>query len=187
MADLPAFESPIVKDYDQTATDLSLCDESDAARIILRADPDSPAARQLGVPFGAGRHDGEVLVCGLRPDEWLLLGASGALQSFAGAIDRTGHVSIIDHTHCTALFRLTGNSATATLEKVCSLDWNDSMTPNGACVSASVAKVTCDIVRNDLSGTPSYLIACDRSFGQYLFDAFLDAGNEFGIGISCYR
>ena len=33
-------------------------------------------------------------------------------------------------------------------------------------------------------GTPAYLVACDRSFGQYLFDALLDAGDEFGIGVA---
>ena len=67
------------------------------------------------------------------------------------------------------------------LEKVCSLDWSDPMTPDGAVASASVAKVTCDIARNDVDGTPSYLVFCDRSFGQYLFDALIDAGNEFGL------
>ena len=45
---------------------------------------------------------------------------------------------------------------------------------------ASVAKVTCDIVRNDVNGIRSYLISCDRSYGQYLFDAILDARHEFG-------
>ena len=44
-----------------------------------------------------------------------------------------------------------------------------------------MAKVTCDIVRNDLEGIPSYLISCDRSYGQYLFEVILDAGQEFGI------
>ena len=38
------------------------------------------------------------------------------------------------------------------LEKVCSLDWSDPMTPDGAVASASVAKVTCDIARNDVDG-----------------------------------
>ena len=62
-------------------------------------------------------------------------------------------------------------------------DWSDAMTPNGAVVSASVAKVTCDLAREDRGEQPTYLVACDRSFGQYLFDALLDAGDEFVIGV----
>ena len=92
-------------------------------------------------------------------------------------------MSVIDHTHSRALFRLTGADAASLLEKVCSLDWSDAMTPDGAVVSASIAKVTCDLTRQDHDGEPSYLIACDRSFAQYLFDALLDAGTEFGIGV----
>jgi len=96
-------------------------------------------------------------------------------------LDRSGHVSVIDGTHSRTLFRLTGEAAASALEKLCSLDWSDHMTPDGAAVSASVARVTCDIVRNDLEGAPSYLISCDRSYGQYLFDVILDAGQEFGV------
>ena len=75
--------------------------------------------------------------------------------------------------------RVTGSEATRLLEKVCGIDWSDHMTPDGAVLSASVALVTCDIARNDVSeddtsSRPSYLIFCDRSFGQYLFDALIE-------------
>ena len=45
----------------------------------------------------------------------------------------------------------------------------------------SVAKLTTDLVRDDQQGVPSYLLHCERSYGQYLFEALLDAGAEFGI------
>jgi glycine cleavage system aminomethyltransferase T len=41
-------------------------------------------------------------------------------------------------------------------------------------------------VRDDEDGTRSYLLHCERSYGQYLFDALLDAGHEFGIEISAF-
>ena len=113
--------------------------------------------------------------------EWILLGPAAANRALIDDLDRSGPVSVIDHTHSRALFRLTGAASASALEKLCNLDWSDHMTPDGAAVSASVAEVTCDIVRNDLAGARSYLVACDRSFGQYLFDAILDAGQEFGI------
>jgi len=94
-----------------------------------------------------------------------------------------GHLGVVDWTYGRAQFRLTGTAATRTLEKVCSLDWSDAMMPDGAVTSGSVAMVTCDLIRSDVDSTPSYLILCDRSFGQYLFDALIDAGDEFGLSV----
>ena len=39
------------------------------------------------------------------------------------------------------------------------------------------------MVRDDEEGVRSYLLHCERSYGQYLFDALMDAGDEFGIGV----
>ncbi len=175
------FESPVVTAYpDGSAASLTLEDVSSTAKTIVRAAADTAAASALSVAFGSSRAEGDALVLGQRPGEWVVLGDADA---FVSGIDTSGHVSVIDHTHSRALFRLTGAAAASVLEKVCSLDWSDAMTPDGAVVSASVAKVTCDLSRQDVDGRRSYLIACDRSFGQYLFDALLDAGDEFGIGV----
>jgi sarcosine oxidase gamma subunit len=55
------------------------------------------------------------------------------------------------------------------------------VTPDGAALSTSIAKLVTGLVRDDTHGTPSYLLHCERSSGQYLCDALLDAGAEFGI------
>jgi hypothetical protein len=40
----------------------------------------------------------------------------------------------------------------------------------------------------DATGSsPSYLLHCERSSGQYLFDALLRAGADFGIEIDGFR
>lgn len=172
------FESPVRSDYPTGGGDLRLVDVSDTTKLLVRSD-----AQQFGVAFGASTHVGEALVCGSRPDEWLLLGQADACAAAADTVATGGFTNVIDHTHSRALFRLTGVAATALLEKVCSLDWTDAMTPDGAVVSASVARVNSDIIRNDTDGQPSYLIACDRSFGQYLFDVLIDAGAEFDLAV----
>lgn len=188
MADSPTFrgptrfESPIVASYmPHSREPLTLTDESSTTKLIVRAADDSDAAAQLGVGFGSSRVAGNVHIWGQRPTEWLLVGGGEDVATFAGSLDQSGHVSLIDHTHSRALFRLQGAPSTDLLEKVCGLDWGDAMTPDGAVTSASVAKVGCDIARHDQDGVASYRIACDRSFAQYLFDALLDAGEEFGI------
>lgn len=185
MADAPRFESPVVARYD-TSPDapLQLSDESAIRKTIVRADPASYTGAQLGVGFGTSRVLGDVLVCGQRPGEWMLLGDAGANEALVAQLDLSGHVSVVDHTHARALFRLTGADAARVLEKVCDLDWSEAMTPDGAVTSGVVARVNCDLARDDRAGTPSYLIVCDRSFGQYLFDALLDAGDEFAIAVA---
>ncbi|MGI9605597.1 MAG: sarcosine oxidase subunit gamma [Acidimicrobiales bacterium] len=186
MPDSPTLKSPITKVY--AAADagaaLTLADETDKAKMIVRT-PDGTAARSsLSVDFASSKTIDGVLVAGSRPDEWMLIGDAAAVASMVDELPVDGHVSTIDWTHGRAIFRLTGESAPSALEKVCGLDLSESMTPDGAVTSGSVASVTCDMIRNDVSGIRSYMILVDRSFGQYLFDALLDAGDEFGIGVA---
>jgi heterotetrameric sarcosine oxidase gamma subunit len=111
----------------------------------------------------------------------MLLGPMHDAATIASSVNVDGFVAVLDQTHSRAMFRLGGSNVVEALEKVCSLDLSDDMTPDGAVFSASVAKVTCDLVRNDVDAAKSFLIMCDRSFGDYLFEALADAGAEFGL------
>ncbi len=192
MADSPTFESPVVRGYDTADSgDLLLTDASATIKWLIRASPDGSVADRLGASFGSSSAAASgATVLGSRPGEWIVLGTAaevaGAVEGLEG-LDSSDFVSCLDWTHGRALFRVTGNETTRMLEKVCSLDWSDPMTPDGAVASASVAKVTCDVARSDVDGTPSYLVFCDRSFGQYLFDALIDAGDEFGLVVGPAR
>ena len=188
MAEGLQFESPVVARYPVTeSAGLALADVSATVKWLVRANDDGPAAERLNAAFGSSRQDpGGALVLGSRPGEWILLGSSDAVANLVegvSSLDSSDFVTALDWTHGRALFRVTGHDAPRILEKVCGLDWSDPMTPDGAVASASVAKVTCDMARNDRDGIRSYLIFCDRSFGQYLFDALIDAGNEFGLAV----
>ena len=184
----PAFESPVVRSYPASADgDLTLADASATTKWLVRASPDGPTAARVGVAFGSSSlTPSGALVLGSRPGEWIIVGTPGEVA--AGVADLDGldaeeFMTALDWTHSRAMFRVTGAEAARMLEKVCGIDWGDHMTPDGAVVSASVALTTCDLARNDVDGTRSYLVFCDRSFGQYLFDALIDAGNEFGITV----
>ena len=189
MADGLKFESPVTRSYPVgESADLTLADCSATVKWLVRALVDGPAAARLKAPFGSSEQDpAGVLVLGSRPGEWILLGARAAVARVVESLDGLGpadFVTALEWTHGRALFRITGRHAARVLEKVCSLDWSDPMTPDGAVASASVAKVICDIARDDRHGAASYLVFCDRSFGQYVFDALLDAGNEFGLTVA---
>ncbi len=84
---------------------------------------------------------------------------------------------MIDVTSGRTLLRLTGESSPALLAKICALDL--ATASDGSALRSSVAKVNAEIVRDDADGRPSYLLACERSYGRYLTEAINDAGAEF--------
>lgn len=185
----PAFESPVVRDYPTSAgSHLTLADASATTKWLVRAAADGPTADRLGARFGTSRvAPGGALVLGSRPGEWIIVGTADEVAAAIAGLDgleAKEFMSALDWTHSRAMFRVTGADATRMLEKVCGIDWGDHMTPDGAVLSASVALTTCDLARDDVDGTPSYLVFCDRSFGQYLFDALIDAGDEFGLTVT---
>lgn len=163
---------------------LRLSDHSPLAKVIVRAPLGGRVAARMGVPFGSVTRDGQgTLVIGSGPGEWCLIGDIGTAAEVAARVDRDddGLVSVLDVTHGRALLRLSGVGAAGVLGKVCAVDLGERVTPNGSAFRSSVAKLTTDVVRDDVGGTPSYLLHCERSSGQYLFDALLDAGAEFDI------
>jgi sarcosine oxidase gamma subunit len=83
--------------------------------------------------------------------------------------------------------RITGVAAAELLAGECPVDLADDMAPDGTALRAPVAGLAVDIIRDDRSGTPSYLLHCERSSGQYLFGALVSAGEPLGIGVDGFR
>jgi heterotetrameric sarcosine oxidase gamma subunit len=167
--------------------DLRIMDCTPLAKVLVRASMDGEVARMLAVPFGrAARDEHGTLVVGSGPGEWLLLaspGASAAVAGRMGEVPDEGLVSVFDVTHGRALMRITGARADDLLAKVCGVDLSEQVTPDGAAFRSSVAKLVTDVARDDQDRVLSYLLHCERSSGQYLFDALIDAGDEFGIEV----
>ena len=167
--------------------ELKITDCTPLAKVLVLAPMYGELARALGVPFGrAARDTHGTLVVGSGPGEWLLLAAPGTNQAVGKRVEVVqdeGLVSVFDATHGRALIRITGPRTPDLLAKVCAIDFADEVTPDGAAFRSSVAKLVTDVVRDDSGGARSYLLHCERSSGQYLFDALIDAGDEFGIEI----
>lgn len=170
----------------RSAAALRLADASPLSKVGVRADADGAFARAVDVPVLRSRREGDVLVIGSGPGEWLLVGAAGTavqLTERARSLAGGNRMTSVDLTHGRALMRLTGQDAARTLSKVCAVDLFDGVTPDGTAFRTSVAKIATDVVRND-TGEASYLLHCERSSGQYLFDCLLDAGREFGVELA---
>lgn len=145
-----------------------------------------------GVRFGrAARDPAGTLVVGSGPGEWLLIGPVGLAPALAAALVRLvtpeDGATWVDLTHGRALVRLTGDRAVDVLAKLSAIDLADDLVPDGAALRTSVAAVATDLIRDDLSGTRSYLLHCERSVGQYLFDAIVRAGAELGLEVDGFR
>jgi sarcosine oxidase, subunit gamma len=174
--------------------ELTLTDCSPLTKIQVRAPIGGQAAAALGVRFGrAARDPAGRLVVGSGPGEWLVLAAPGRAADFdPDALAAPGEcVSWVDQTHGRALLRLSGPAAPRVLAKLCGIDLGEDITPDGAAFRTSVAALATDVIRDDLPGPTgprrSYLLHCERSSGQYFFDAVLRAGAEFGIEIDGFR
>jgi heterotetrameric sarcosine oxidase gamma subunit len=171
----------------RSAADLKIIDCTPLAKVLVLASTEGELARALRVPFGRAARDAyETLVVGSGPGEWLLLaepGTSAAVTQRVEEVKGERLVSVFDATHARALVRITGARTPDLLAKVCAIDFADGVTPNGAAFRSSVAKLVTDVVRDDRDGELSYLLHCERSSGQYLFDILIDAGDEFGIEV----
>lgn len=172
---------------------LRLCDLSHLAKVQVRAASAGSAATQLGVPAGRAVRDATAnrLVVGSGPGEWLVIAPAAGAAALVGELDsrlsgagpaggEDGElVSVVDLTHGRALVRLSGPDAVrGVLAKLCPVDLADAAVPDATALRTSMAGVVTDLVRDDLAGELSYLLHCDRSSGQYLFDTLLDAGAD---------
>jgi heterotetrameric sarcosine oxidase gamma subunit len=147
--------------------------------------PGLSRAELNGVRFGrAARDQAGTLVVGSGPGEWLLIGPPGQ----ASALEPEDEdVTCVDLTHGRALVRLTGDRSVAVLAKVCGIDFADRFVPDGSALRTAVAAVATDVIRDDRGGARSYLLHCERSSGQYLFDALLRAGAEIGLEVDGFH
>jgi heterotetrameric sarcosine oxidase gamma subunit len=151
-----------------------LADLSALGKIAVRAPLGGAVAAALGVRFGRTTRDGDALVVGAGPGEWLVLGEPDTAR-WERLVAASGEfASVVDVTHCRALLRLTGAGAAERLAARCALDLSDDAVPDGAALRTSVAAVVTDLARDDVDGVRSYLLHCERSSGQYLADRLME-------------
>ena len=173
----PTLRSPVSPSRSVASASLALEDLSAVHKLLVRVVGKRRSDNLFDVAVGFAARGQESLVFSVSPCEWFVLGADADAR-----VDTApdSSVSSVDLTHGHALFRLTGRTAARAMEKVCALDFDERFMPDGAAARTSVAKTLTEVVRMDRDGTPSYLIACGRSFGAYLFDQLLGAAVEFG-------
>lgn len=170
---------------------LRLADHTPLCKVWIVAPRDGAMAHALGPAGRAVRRSDGTLACGLGPGEWIVLAPPGdgavvgRLAARAAELDE--QVTVIDQTHGRALLRLTGDTAPEVLAGICAIDLHDTVTPDGAALRTQVAAVTTDLVRDDRDGVRSYLLGCEWSSGQYLFDEVHHAGGGLDLAVDGFH
>lgn len=118
------------------------------------------------------------------PGQWLALDAGlahlarfGFARDLAAALGASA--SVTDLTGARAVLRLSGPAARDTLAKLLPVDLDEDVFPPGAAALTLAGHVGVTVWRSPV-GEGAWNLACQRSFGESLLHAVLDAAGEFG-------
>ena len=123
------------------------------------------------------------LLARLTTDECLVLSDAAELSKWTTALGGTPPdcVHLLDHTSGLAGVRLTGPESDQLLSKLTELDTSPDAFPNLSCAQTRCAEIHGTLIRTDLGPLPSYDLFFPREFGEYMWDAIFEAGEEFGV------
>jgi glycine cleavage system aminomethyltransferase T len=88
-------------------------------------------------------------------------------------------VYVTDVTSVYAQFLLTGPRSREILRKLTSLNVPD--LDNLGCRQANLAHVHCVVLREDLENMPAFHLLVSREYGESVWEAVMEAGNEFQL------
>lgn len=89
------------------------------------------------------------------------------------------HAHVTSLTHGRDALALVGPYAAETVSKLCALDLHPAVFPEQRARIGSVAGVTTLVARLEKAGVPSFELHVDRSYGHFLWEAIMDAAEEF--------
>ena len=154
------------------------CDLEDSLEKILPVDevPAVGEVRQISLP-AHGR------LARLTADEFLVLCEPAKLPEWTTALgEGLGDcIHLLDRTSGLAGVRLTGPGSDQLLSKLTELDTSPEAFPNLSCAQTRCAEIHGTLIRTDLGSLPSYDLFFPREFGEYMWDALFEAGEEFGV------
>jgi heterotetrameric sarcosine oxidase gamma subunit len=175
---------------------VGVMDISASGKVLVRgaAAEETLAALLVTVPRAPGeatafdeKESGRGYVAMLAPDELMVITSPGAEAGLAGRLaeevtTRGLFVSIVNQTSGLAGLMVVGPRYHELLSKLCAIPLHPAAFPVGRVAQSGVAKVHAILVRQDLApAVPAIEIYVDRPYGEYVWEAVLDAGGEYGI------
>ena len=142
--------------------------------------PVEPPVGQVALVANSGS---PVRCCRLTADSALFVSALPVIIPPSPEV--CGHAT--DLTSGRTIVAVAGPRSLDLLRAATQVDVRERALPDRRCVQTSVARVPATIIRFDRLGVPAYEILVARDFGEYLWDALLDAGAPLGarpVGIA---
>jgi heterotetrameric sarcosine oxidase gamma subunit len=111
-------------------------------------------------------------------DQWNIISLKEMINSFESQINelnKNGEILVTDFSEGQSYFEISGDNKsdalTQTLNKISHFDFREKMFPNLTSAQTLIARVDCAIYNLG----SRFLITCNRSFGKYLEERFIDA------------
>ncbi len=147
--------------------------------MLTGAFPDSPTPA-VG---RAVRADEEAVVARLTHDEALVMTASRRSTRLdeTVAADAPGCAQVVDVTSGLAAVRIAGPRAPDLLAALTELDVSPDAFPDGSCAQSRFAEIHGTLVRLDAAGLPGYTLLFGREYGDYMWEAIIEAGERHGL------
>ena len=166
-----------------------ICDISSRGKLTLHGEIDSQVSKALGQPgpeatgmVGRVAHgSGDVVIARLAADEALLLTA-GRPGDLAGLLEDGEACShTVDMTSVLAGLAIAGPEAQSVLAALTELDTSNVAFGDLSCAQGMVAEVRATLLRADRGGVPGYELYFGRDYGEYMWDAVVEAGEHAGL------
>ena len=138
----------------------------------------------VGTFDGAGAGSGaRVAVCRFSDDEVFIVTPPDAANPVAQALNAhpAGCAHMVDMTSSYAAVTFAGPLCGQLLAKLIDLDVSLNAFSDLSCAQGQVAEVYAILLRWDQGAMPSYVVYFGRDFGEYMWEAMLEAGREYGM------
>ena len=180
----PAFYSSLEQELRHLEGIGGFCDVSPNGKLLLQGAALDAVLSSLEVgrcsylDLGPGVR---VLVCRLSDEEAFVLTAPG--DEGAAAVDLevrlAGCAHLLNVTSGYAGFQVLGPRAGRTLSKLTDLDQR--RLPDLSCAEGKLAEIYALLVRRDVGEQISYEIYVERSYGEYLWETLVEAGESLDV------
>jgi aminomethyltransferase len=186
---MPARYSTVEEETERLRATGGICDISSRGKLTLHGEIDSQISKALGQPGSqatgmvreASHTSGDIVIARLAADEALLLtaGRSGELAALLEDGEACSHT--VDMTSVLAGLAIAGPEAQSVLAALTELDTSDTAFGNLSCAQGMIAEVRGTLLRADRGGVPGYELYFGRDYGEYMWDAVLEAGEPAGL------
>lgn len=192
----PARYASVKRELDQLREAVGLCDISPVGKLSVQGDdldsalarafgdarpPDVGAVQRRSVSSGCAQLP--IVLARLAHDEAMVFTEPGRAAAVSETLEQAADLCahVVDVTSGLGGVRITGPSAHLLLAGVTELDAAPDALPNMSCAQTKIAEVHAVLLRLDVGSVcSSYEVYFGREFGEYMWDALLEAGDEHG-------